>query len=318
MRQCLLDVGWKADHVAAHLKSMDITSFSLDDYVDFWAHSWFESTHHGVSFVSRLKAAGMRTDAATYYGKLLKPIASSYTSEQLLDILLEVAAGKFPFIPRVPLGQWPYETFTDQEWNPIHIGDTATNILNVPWRAKLPAFLAGKNLLFHATTWQWALDIQKYGIKIMRGRKCLDFGYNPSFYMTPHFATVYRWCREKQRVWNGQCAIVVFANPPLPGHFHKMSFIAPTFDWASMVRVSRACDVRQENAADEMDIVEGPILSNPVDVILAKAGPKSRPLRFQCALKSTQAAKWFDRELLGILFLGAMQTEPTHRLPTPA
>ena len=41
---------------------------------------------------------------------------------------------------------------------------------------------------FHATNWESALSIASTGPDFTSGRRCLDFGIRPSFYVTPDVA----------------------------------------------------------------------------------------------------------------------------------
>ena len=270
------------------------------------------NTHSDKSNYEILYATGL---SKKYINKLIYVIHplynTCYTHNQLLDIAIEYALGIYEKILKndqkylvntVNLDTWVPDTTFKYLCNiSKHLNTKLCEnaLLNFP-----DINNENSRLFFHATNIRSALSIVKQGISHIDGRKCLDFGINPSFYMTPDIKIAINWSNKKQRLWEGETCILIFRIPHIYMDAMKGKvFENATSEWEELVTSSRRCIVKM-NDLDLFDTVYGPMASNihAID----KNNKFARPhniLKFQLASKSVMSDMYFNKCYAGIIFI---------------
>jgi hypothetical protein len=163
--------------------------------------------------------------------------------------------------------------------------------------------------LYHATNWSSVVSILSTGPNFLSGRKCVDFGIGPSFYVTPDLNHALEWCGKRSRMWQNETAIIVFrfdTNEIKKKQLKYYRFETPNADWIRLTKSSRLCRV-VKNDLDKYDLVYGPMVANPIEIIQKAKDPKphSPPsaIKYQYASKSRLSDDLLDMCIRGVLWL---------------
>jgi hypothetical protein len=179
------------------------------------------------------------------------------------------------------------------------------NIDKVPLEdapSTLPGIYTSTKVFFHATNLRSAIDIAEQGISHASGRKCMDFGILPSFYMTPDVSVAIEWCTVNKLRWQGEMCILVFIIPTASSVALKTKeFDSNTSEWIDLVTSSRRCKMKF-NDLDKFDAVYGPMVAN-VKSIHSKLARPHKKLKFQLASKSIASDVYFKSCFAGAIFM---------------
>ncbi len=156
--------------------------------------------------------------------------------------------------------------------------------------------------LFHCTCWKHAKSIIESGVKIFRGRECLDFGIYPGFYMTKDIDTALEWGEKRRNDWCHESAIVIFelSQSQLKNLKVKV-FENANRDWKHLVKHSRKCN-DEKNSLDTFDFIYGPICKNPKNVAENDMTPLPFHNRFQFVAKSRESETLLDEHFIGCIW----------------
>ena len=143
-----------------------------------------------------LYSLGLSRVKSRFYFFIIKDLINwSYTNDQLLEIIAEYATGKYD-TNIDPKKLFLYNEKVVNVW--YGIDNKNVQCINVKNHTDVFSHLEhaiGKSkAYFHATSWENHLKIMKKGINHRVGRRCLDFGIFPSFYIiaVPHKRVKYQ------------------------------------------------------------------------------------------------------------------------------
>lgn len=257
------------------------------------------ATSYDKPFKDILEDIGFTKRHTELYLKITKDL-DSYSNHQLIDIIIEYATGKYEPIapPTKPfLFENEPEVFFEQmiEGKPVKTMNCT--------RSKLPDLqqhigsLGGDSLLYHAASWSGALSIVKDGPLTTIGRKCLDFGMTPSFYMSLNIDIAVDMALKQKHRWHNELAIVIFR--PIKLDKEKI-FASPDQEWKQLTGLSRQCKV---NSLDKLKYIYGPMVSNAADASIGKPPRTHNPIKYQVAVKGSKATKELAKNILCVLFI---------------
>ena len=281
------------------------TSDVIKWYAEMWISDATKTHPHETDLQTILYNAGFTKRVASHISKVLAPLAdSSYSRDQLLGIAIEYAQGTYDRLTLVGQRFYVCEDVVDA-WVPH---ETYKSVYNLSTRANLlrvvePCAKPSSKLYYHATNWKSLDSITKLGINHYKGRPCLDFGLDPSFYMTPYPSTAAEWCEKNMARWKGEACILIFSVPNRRGAKHKV-FKDATKEWVDLVTHARTCDPQSPNELDTYDSVYGPMAVNPNGIahLREKARAHATP-KYQLASKSRGSDAFLTRCYGGVLFL---------------
>jgi len=314
----LHDFGWRKAFLNAHID--ETTTELLDDrreaeVLELFTNDWLDKALQSGSSATDediIYATGLRRAAARHLFRTIAPLyGTCYTRRQLLEIAIECALGRYkpmnvpgPYLFDAPLKQWTVNTLFKNVFNATSLETIDEHVLPPPFSTFLSSPASAATIFFHATSWACADNIMKRGIAHLTGRKCLDFGMQPSFYLTPSLADAKEWCAKKRRVWCDQACILVFHVPSNPTLKHKR-FATANEEWVDLVTESRLCEANF-NELDNCDLVYGPMAANPeaIEKGEARARPHRRA-RFQLASKSNSSDTYLRHCYTGCIFARA-------------
>ena len=191
-----------------------------------------------------LYTLGLKKFKAKLYFKIIKDlIGTSYTNDQLLEIIAEYATGKFDTKIDPRKGFLYNEEIVDvwYEFQGIQCLNIKTDIY-LTVEQSIAKFVNNKNkyVFFHATSWENYFKIMRKGINHMAGRRCLDFGVYPSFYMTPYHLDAIQLCEKSYHLWKNMFCIMIFTTSALKD-VEGMSFRRfekDSIEWQKLVKDS--------------------------------------------------------------------------------
>lgn len=259
-----------------------------------------------------LQQIGFEKTKADILEDLFVPfINNSFTYKQVLYKCIQYAFS--PYKPIIP--KQSYQHFFSQEnitnkwvsykkskiYN-INVTCAAQNKSIVEENVIKPIENKESLLFYHATDWRSAIAIMK-AIQHEVGRDCLDFGYLPSFYCSNTIQHALDWGERYSKHKQNEIAIVMFQIPiRIDSHLQVVNLDKKN-EWEQLVTKSRKCTpkpIRSEiNELLHIDLVFGPMLKNPQDVIQGKKPLTHNPTRFQLASKTTNGDTFLQKYLVG-------------------
>lgn len=172
---------------------------------------------------------------------------------------------------------------------------------------KNKTFYEDNNIFFHTTTWECTKSIM-FEIVHSIGRKCLDFGLLPGFYMGTKIHDTLEWGEKisKNIGDKSEIATIVFSIPKkYPDNIRYKELFGK--DWEEVVSKSRKCKrTRFEREIDNVygyDLIYGPIAANPKKIKLNNEVPlKTKDNKMQLVSKSDLADSFVQKNILGIIY----------------
>lgn len=267
-----------------------------------------------------LRALGVRDDVALKVQYVLEPLEDTcYTESQLLDIAIEYLTGKYkPITP--PTTTHPIEPSNTNVWIPYKYYDKSLFVYNIPYRCNtkqgvrqfanalrtLPRTInSPSDIRFHSTSWGSAYSIMD-AINHEAGRKCLDFGLRPGFYMSTNPEDCINWCVYKADCWSNETAIFIFQIPnPLPADI-RIKYIEGE-EWTTITKESRICKTPipplELRPLRGYDLLYGNMVQNTLGVRISGDVPKTHdPPKKQLVGKTDKADEFLHRCLTGCVF----------------
>ena len=325
--------GWKKNTIQKSLRGIHdglLDGHSLDDVViPSLAYAQYHQIGYKGSIYKTLIACGIYHVRAVHVERALQSLYDScYTYDQLMYISIDYLLGHYtPVRDNETAYLFPFSLHT---WytSPISSPNQVMNV-NYPCMKDvyknvskviqtIPYNKKTHSLFFHATNWRGYLYISEQ-INHNAGRKCLDFGYHPSFYITPTLYDAVEWGEKRSGNFSHEIAIMIFI---VPNKFKKqLDYMELSGDlWKKVVVDSRRCkkDVHKNsifgegalmpryNGMFEMkelrykDFVYGAILQNPAQV-LEKGSPPIAFHKKQMASKTDNGDKYLQKCLFGAI-----------------
>ena len=313
--------GWRKRFVIDHVEDSSSVASLLEnerelDVIYMYAHAWIE--RYGVgnarSFQDDLYAIGLKRRAARSIAAALEPLhGTCYSHKQMLEIAVECVLGKYAGIGRPRLMFYATEAIVDEWCDHValkrvynssdavsqdlsalaHAIDAVADVSHDPSTTKL---------FYHATNWASAVNIATHGVDRTRGRRCLDFGIQPGFYLTPDIQIGFHWCQTNVERWDGESCIMVFSVSSSHGFPNAKTFDAANKEWKQLVSHSRHCQ-GATNALDWCDVVYGPMAANIKAIVEKNAVAKTHTVpKFQMASKSNASDLHLSNSYVGTLF----------------
>lgn len=280
------------------------------EIIQHMGRRWFVDNWNKKDSVKTLfHKCGFRLNYAKELTDVIQPlIDSSYTLEQIFDLAFEYTLGRYD-----PIGKsghhFLYDHAMEDEWFQQNAGHFIVNTQDTKYGSVMkiidnhPLYSTskaqGKQLYFHATNWRSSMSIAER-IRHTRGRECLDFGSDASFYCTPNLNDALEWCHKKQNIFKNETCLIAF-NVPEHLPYNVKIFDRVTKEWVTLVQESRLC---HENALDSFDFVYGPMCANAKTVARDGKSPIShRPIKYQLCSKSDRGDEHLQQCMFGILYL---------------
>jgi hypothetical protein len=315
-KERLHELGWRKTYIDRHVEDnigADLDQQSETVLLDTWTKSWITMKMNDINTDEYiLYSAGLNRKMAKMLSGIITSLYNTcYSRRQLLEIAIEYALGKYDPVLK-PDQEYYFESDEHEVWTPNSL---FKYIYNVPQLARLRSRLpivpgshssADSKIFYHATNIKSAIHIARHGISHLKGRGCLDFGIQPSFYMTPDLSTAIHWCEVNKTRWHGELCIILFSipNDSLRALKGKV-FENATSEWVELVTSSRICQA-EINDLDWYDSVYGPMAAN-IRAICSRgvvARTHATP-KFQLASKSNTSDMYFRNCLSGAIFVRA-------------
>jgi hypothetical protein len=303
--------GWHKTYIKTALHNLD------DNLLYGWPEELFQESYmketvklHKTLELSLINI-GVKPSKARETAVIMSYLENTcYTSKQLLDNAIEYILGKFD-----PITHPDVKHFFQPDVLDIWIPYKRKELINVPYscqhsvinrfeqtiRATFPTSDAGK-ILFHTTNWR-SVTYLINNIILSRGRACLDFGYNPSFYVSESPLDALEWGIKNSHKWSYEVAIFVFYVPnnfQTEFEFKDLRNNADEWKWA--VSTFRDCEYLPDavDYEETYDFIYGPMMSNPSDYV--SQGPKMHKLPImQMAAKTNMASRYLYRCMKGAM-----------------
>ena len=324
-RDRLHELGWRRSFISANVWDGAIPAHDFDEQpesvlLDEMTKSWLplrqeygDDRLHNTETetdIDLLCSAGLKRRVAQRLCEVIAPLQKTcYTERQLLEIAVEYALGKHEKIMK-PSQEYFVDTQSTDTWTPNAIFEYVYNVSDFSSLSdksgaqaimrSLPGVHSSATLFYHATSCRSIQSIVTYGVDHTRGRRCLDFGIRPSFYVTPDLNTAVAWCHANERLWQGEMCILVFSLPDSLRALKRKVFNDADEEWASLVAFSRRCVVKM-NVLDTFDVVYGPMAANIKSIKTNLARPHKTP-KFQLASKSNDSDTYMAKHIAGAIF----------------
>lgn len=319
----LIQYGWEKAHITALLERMTDRflphgndELYMEDLMKAFAH---QLGHKGEIYDS-LRSLGVRDVVAREVEHVLEPLEDTcYTESQLLDIAIEYLTGKYkPITP--PTTTHPIEPSQTNVWIPYKHYDKSLFVYNISHRCNtaqasqqfanalrtLPRTTdSPSDIRFHSTSWGSAYSIMD-AINHDVGRKCLDFGLRPGFYMSTTPEDCINWCIYNADCWSNETAIFIFQIPnPFPTDI-RIKYIEGE-EWTAITKESRMCSnpipALESRALRGYDLLYGNMVRNTYNTRMGLNVPKTHhPPKKQLVGKTEKADEFLHRCLVGCVF----------------
>jgi hypothetical protein len=314
-------------HVGSHRAAL-----FLEEWAKYKASRCLQATPAGV-----LLEIGIRPSIVAHLERrILAPfIGTCYTDPQLVDVAIEyLLRRRVPITQRDPLAfaTHPFRPELTRSWFSPPEGfltertTTPATILfqNIPFRcsqavesivsaaiAALPGTNTG-SIHFHSTSWEGAINILKNGINHAFGRKCLDFGLEPGFYLSQKIREALGWGYSLgQGPFENEITILIFTLPNRVPAGIRIQHLKDD-EWVYVTRESRRCirpsEIRRAAyyeipMIENNDFLYGNMVANTYNVHKRYEDPMPHePPKTQLASKTTRGDMFLQEQIVGCLF----------------
>lgn len=306
-----VELGWESAFIATAFRRLD-DRLLLEYPALLFIEDYFTALIRRLSQPT-LQQLGLRPEVAAALEPLLAPLyGSSYTDHQILDTAIYYLLKRYTPIAGPEATHLINPGKVDQWLPSLHGSNTAVFNLSQPCTmnahaalvsviASLPA-VTDHIYFFHATSWAGSLAIME-GVDRGQGRRCLDFGIYPGFYMSATTIDCLDWGTKKNKLWSGETAILVFAVPTtLPLHLSFKELKGG--EWSSITTQARECKgLREVSAIRAIDFLYGDMVSNPTAVERGTQAPVThRPAKKQFVSKTDAGDAFLDTCLTGCVY----------------
>lgn len=317
LKEFMIQKGWRKlyiDKVFGNLSDFEIDYETFEFYMTKFARMWFSSINTELC-EETLYQIGLSKIISRRLYKVIEPLTdASYTNEQLFDYALEYLLGTFLpistvdtqyFVKDIPEDEWINH---DQYGYCFNISKSKTEWIDYNRLEKAINEIHRKDhtIFYHCTNWKNSLNIINNGPSNHFGRKCLDFGIRPSFYLTPNIDVALSWGLKSNSIWGKEVAILAFhvSDKILKSrqNSYKVKFFEnATDEWKQLTSSSRRCQVNK-NELDDYHFVYGPMLAN-VPKIHIEDAKAHKPIKYQLASKKDKTERYLKKNYIGTIWL---------------
>jgi hypothetical protein len=302
-KKYFVSIGWKSNFIQKCFSESDgkfLKNESFDYWIQSFAISWFNENN--TDFLSVLRNLHFKPKVLQTLINLISPLLNtSYSDSQLFDIVLDNVlqrnkpVSSASFLLDLQENTWK----TTKEY-----GESVLYNFKIPLKTLVKQKINNNHLyLYHATSWNYALDIVNNGIDHLKGRRCLDFGIIPGFYLSDDIKNAFDWCQKNKLNWKNEMCVIIFKVSTLYKKLKTKTFEIADNEWEYLTKNSRLCQTNR-NLLDTYDMVHGPMVANVSEVVKNKAKPTTHTIqKFQFASKSDRSDSVFNKARFGIIWL---------------
>lgn len=313
--------GWRPDYVNTVFRRLHdklISEYPNHIFIEKYAGAAVQrlglDSYDAVADV--LIQIGLRSDIALHLDYIVEPLrGSSYSDLQIIDIAIEYLLGRYEPIA-LPTATHLLEISVINSWI-NHTRESKTiAIYNIPHAcdfSMLPQFNAALTSLplpslegdhtfyFHATSWRASLSIIE-DVSRLVGRRCLDFGIHPGFYMSPTAREAVGWGYAKRHTWANEIAIMIFCVPKTPpAHLRFKELVGD--EWSQVTSHSRLCrEATDIRSIRHVDLLYGDMVQNSSAVKRGARPVTHTPPKKQLVSKSDVADTFVHKCLVGCIY----------------
>lgn len=289
-----------------NLKDYEIDNETHEYLAEVYSKVWLSPTY--ALSKKDLYDIGLSNEVSSKLFDVLEPLLNTcYTNEQLLECGLEYLFSKSRAISSKEM-RYFISNVQNDTWVKHEIYGACYNItLDTDSHMRLNKSINelekdDYTMFYHCTNWNSCLKILKYGSVSYLGKKCLDFGVLPSFYLTPDINAALSWGKKNGKRWENEIATLVYrvSKKLLASTVKKYKvkyFACANDEWKQLTTSSRRC-TEPYNELDKYDFTYGPIVSNIQQIDKQEAQPYY-PIVYQLAAKSEKANKYLKRNYVG-------------------
>ena len=303
----LYDIGFKKQYIKKWTATINDAVWNEEDYLSdrHMIDDLVDNINQLSSDIDNV-LQNMRKIYRIKYQTITSDIRDHYSLKHLVQIIIEYANGAYK---PISTKKFLYNETQKSMWFKLKLNDEEFEYYNAVDNKDVRNAIEkldvkkGNKLFFHATTWKHISTIIKVGPQSTKGRECLDFGINSSFYVTPDINTAISWARKTR--FDQEGGIVVFSidlNECIKIKYKE--FRSATADWKRLVKHSRLCE-DENNELDFFNFVYGPMLQNS-SAILHDPSLVSRahsPIKWQMASKTVISDAFLRSCMVGAIFL---------------
>lgn len=314
-----------------HIRKSEITKYellSVEDYLDYNETDFIikqfkkkaERTGFQGSISKTLHLLGFTKAKSDQVENILEPfLDSSYTRTQIIDMAIEQIFGfLFNTIGDINSNHYFRSSVEMDEW---FINENGFNIINTSFKPSIKERENVNDLLvqlrkespiddtlyFHTTTWEHAISIM-HKIDHNSGRKCLDFGILPGFYMGTRIKDTLEWGERFLRSGGNKAevATIIFSLPKkYTEDIHYREFSGE--NWEYIVSASRKCQAppfrKELPEIENLDFIYGYMASNPDSIKYNNSSPKKFPdNKKQLVSKTDKGDAYLQNKIIGAVF----------------
>jgi hypothetical protein len=317
--------GWDYQYIQSRLEGLTDTmlrDYSEEEMILGAVRQWYNE--NTSTLYDGFILIGITSRTAKQLSSLMYPLENTcYTDIQLIEKAIEYKLGfhtssypentTHPFSPNLIL-----QSFS--------LPDTqAIKAVNIPFRCYERHYPKVKTILsenykylptqtyyYHTTSWTFATLIMEE-LSHTAGRKCLDFGSTPGFYVSPSLQDAVQWGEKNIKVWSYEVAILIFSVPKkMPNTIRYKELEGD--EWSSVMKFSRKCKYPTITAKEirGYDIIGGDMLENVKNVKNGQEPLTHVKPKYQIASKTTAGDQFLQNCLTGCLYF----QKNTQKLPT--
>lgn len=315
--------GWRPDYVNTMFRRLHDKLISeypshvfIEKYVETAVQRLGLESYDAVADV--LIQIGLRQDIALHLEYIVEPLrGGSYSDLQIIDTAIAYLLGRYePIAP--PTATHLIEPTVVNSWINYTRELKTIAIYNISYACRNTAFTQFNTALttlplpaplsegeytfyFHATSWSASQSIIEV-VSRLAGRRCLDFGIYPGFYMSPSVRDAIGWGYKKRRAWANEVAIMVFCIPKtLPTHLRFKELVGD--EWIQVVSHSRLCrDNTDLRLIRRIDLLYGDMVQNASAVRGGATPITHEPPKAQLVSKSDAGDAFVHDCLVGCVY----------------
>lgn len=298
--------GWSIEYVRnamAHISDKGTEDWHPSVFAKAWV-KWRIHNSNAKNIEGILMDTGMTSKKAKYIvNSVCIPLSECYTDKQLASVAIEHSFAS----PMTPIHTThPFQPDKINTWFEHNILS-----INVPYachsnklelvRTLLETQYKG-NFYFHVTSWKYAQNIIN-GIQSGFGRRCLDFGYNPSFYISNSLQLALEFGQKSQQRHFQEIAILVFLLPQsIPSNIRYKELTGS--EWSSITQKSRQCGTHEGEMIElsQFDLVGGDMVYNVRQVVEGETPITHTPPKYQLASKKARGDLFLQDCLAGCIY----------------
>jgi hypothetical protein len=312
----LTEFGWRPEFLSEAFRALTdrlLAEYAFLPFVEDYFKAHIRRLDDTLHLMHLLAQMGLRAEIVERLLPLLEPLqGGSYSQRQILDTALFYLLKRYTPITPINTKHLVQPHVVDG-WQTYNSGSKEIGIYNMSQTCTMLAQTAlatavatnpaspGMYTFFHTTSWRGSLAIMD-NVDRNVGRRCLDFGIYPGFYMSETALDCLDWGSKKSKVWGNETAIMIFAIPEtLPTHlvFKRLH----GHEWSTLTKQARECKESQElRPLRSIDLLYGNMVSNPTTVEHGGDPMTHSPPKKQLASKTDAGDRYIHSCLVGCIY----------------